>query len=101
MRRLVWLVMERSLKGFLGTGRIGAAFRRGLIFGLVLNPSHRGKLQSTLHLPLLQQDDTEADLDGGLDARTRKLTDSVTLSGLVERCALRLAVLHFGFRFLK
>ena len=100
-RRLVCLAMGRSLKGFLGSGRIGAAFRRGLILGLGFNLSNRGKVLSTLHLPLLQQYDEEADLDGGLYARTGKSTDSVTLSGLVERCALRLAVLHFGFRFLK
>ena len=49
----VWLVMERSLKGFLGSGRIDAAFRWGLILGLGLNPSNRGKVQSTFHLPLL------------------------------------------------
>ena len=92
----MWLVMERILKGSWGVGGL-ALLRRGLI----LNPSNLGKVQSTLHLLLLQQDDTEADLDGGLDARTRKLTDSVTFSVFVERCALRLAVLHFGFRFLK
>ena len=69
MRRLVWLVMEGILKGSWGVGGL-ALLRRGLI----LNPSNRGKVQSTLHLPLLQQDDEEADLDGGLYARTRKLT---------------------------
>ena len=92
------MVMERSLKGFLGSRRIGAAFRRGLILSLGLNLSNRGKVQCALHLPLLQQDDEEADLDGGLYARTRKLT---AFSIFVERCALHLAVLHFGFRFLK
>ena len=90
-----------EFEGFLGSGRSGAAFRRGLILDLALTPSKREKVQCTLHLPLLQQDDEGADLDGGLYARTGKSTDSVTLSGFVERCAPRLTVLHFGFRFLK
>ena len=102
-RRLVCLAMERSLKVFWGVDGLALLFVgvSSIILGLGLNPSKRGKVHCTLHLPLLQQDDTEADLDGGLDARTRKSTNSVTSSVFVERCALRLAVLHFGFRFLK
>ena len=33
-----------EFEGFLGSGWIGAAFRRGLILGLALNPSKRGKV---------------------------------------------------------
>ena len=33
-----------ELEGFLGSRWIGAAFRRGLILGLALNPSKRGKV---------------------------------------------------------
>ena len=58
MRRLVWLVMERSLKGFLGSGRIGAAFRRGLILGLALNPSKDGGFEH--FAPPAEQDDEKA-----------------------------------------